>query len=192
MHGNIAPVAERCKECLLRSEWCFCAEVPHLKFQTKLTIIRHWKERCRTSNSARLVKQAIPATELMDYGAPQAPFEPSQLNLDGAALLFPSDTPSTVPPKRLIILDGSWPQARKMMRRIPILATLPRVQVQPKTIPPTRIRQPPFRGGMATIEAVARALDLLEGDGAGAELDALFARLADTHYRLRGKIRPPR
>jgi DTW domain-containing protein YfiP len=43
-------------------------------------------------------------------------------------------------------------------------------------VPPARrLRRAPAPDRLATIEAIARALDLLEGGTAGAELDALFA-----------------
>ena len=136
------------------------------------------------------MEQAIPGTLMLDYGAPDMPFDADALALDGAALLFPDGEAADVRPHTLVIVDGSWPQARKMSRRVPGLAALPRLHLTPKDRPPSRLRRPPVANGMATIEAVARALHTLEGPGPAEALDTLFARFVDTHRRLRGRVRP--
>jgi len=193
MRGTIAPdLADRCPDCLLRERWCYCAAVPRLAVRTRLVIIRHWKERYRTSNTGRLVAQAIPGTVLLDHGAPDEPYDPGLVDLAGAGLLFPEGETYTFRPEVLVVVDGSWPQARKMVRRVPGLAKLPRLRLDPPARPPPRIRRPPMPDGMATIEAVARALDHLEGPGTGAPLDTLFAHFVDTLRRMRGTVRPPR
>jgi DTW domain-containing protein YfiP len=191
MRGSVtADLADRCPRCLLRPDWCYCSRVPTVQVRTRLVIIRHHKERFRTSNTGRLVQQAIPGTVLLDYGAPGEQFDPAWLPLDGAGLLFPEGSPAAAPPKTLIILDGSWPQARRMVRRVPALGALPRLSLAPAHRAPRRARRQPQPEGMATIEAVARALDQLEGPGTGAPLDAIFADMVDTLHRLRGKVRP--
>jgi DTW domain-containing protein YfiP len=193
MRGSVAPnLEDRCAACLLLHRWCYCAHIPRLQPRTRIVIIRHWKERCRTSNTGRLVQQAIPGTRLIDYGAPGAPFDPASLDLSQAALLFPGEHPSPTKPEVLVVVDGSWPQARKMVQRIPGLRTLPRIGLQPLSLPPARIRRPPMQGGMATVEAVARALDHLEGPGAGEPLDDIFSHFVDTLQRMRGATHRPR
>ena len=191
MRGRIdADLTARCPECLLRPEWCYCSEVPTLHIQTKIIVIRHWKERLRTSNTGRLVQRAIPGTVLMDYGAPDAPFDIDPELLSGAALLFPDGDQCDAQPDTLVVVDGSWPQARRMTRRVPGLLSLPRLHLSPPTTARARIRRAPAPTAMATIEAVARALDHLEGPGTGAPLDALFARFVTMHKALRGNVRP--
>jgi DTW domain-containing protein YfiP len=177
----------RCESCLLLQEWCLCDRVPRLEIQTQLIIIRHWKERLRTSNTARMVQAAIPSTVILDYGAPGAELDPTTLPLSEASLLFPGETAQSPAFKTLIIVDGSWPQARRMVQRIPGLASLPKTSVSPLPVPPRRLRRPPQPEGMATIEAVARALDRLEGPGTGAPLDLLFNDMVETMNRLRGR-----
>ena len=177
----------RCERCLLLQEWCLCARVPRVEVQTQLIIIRHWKERLRTSNTARMVQAAIPTTIILDYGAPGAELDPAALPLSEASLLFPGETTQSPALKTLIIVDGSWPQARRMVQRIPGLASLPKTSVSPLPVPPRRLRRPPQPEGMATIEAIARALDRLEGPGTGAPLDLLFDDMVETMNRLRGR-----
>jgi DTW domain-containing protein YfiP len=107
--------------------------------------------------------------------------------------LFPdSDRPTaTELPDPLIVIDASWPQARKMIRRVPGLGELPVVSLPRPTTAPPRLRRPPNPDGMATIEAIARVLDRLEGPGAGAPLDALFTTFVKASRRARGMPFPP-
>lgn len=89
--------------------------------------------------------------------------------LDHAVLLFPLfyDPDPTHPPvqwtgqfrpKNLIVLDGSWKQTSRMLKKIDGLTALPRLLVQPLEPPLPRIRKPYFEGGMCTMEATISAL----------------------------------
>jgi len=194
VRGKVGPdLSERCPVCLLREEWCYCSAIPTLRPKVQLVIIRHWKERCRTSNTAQLLQRAIPGTVLVDYGAPGGPLDQGVLDVPSPVLLFPEGpTDDHLKPETLVVVDGSWPQARKMVQRVPGVSKLPRLCLQPSKRPPTRLRKPPMRSGMATIEAVARALDHLEGAGTGAPLDQLYDHFVDTLRRMRGMRQVPR
>lgn len=194
MRGRTHPdLLNRCPHCLLLSNLCICAEIRPCPSRTRIVIVRHWKERWRPSNTGRLVALAIPNVELFDYGAPGEPWTADAISGPNAALLFPDPGRAKLieTPNPLIILDASWPQARKMTRRVPGLAHLPTMVLPPPTVVPQRLRTPPSCEGMATIEAVARALDHLEGPGAGASLDALFATFVRASRRARGEVHTP-
>ncbi|HEY5921282.1 MAG TPA: DTW domain-containing protein, partial [Kofleriaceae bacterium] len=98
---------------------------------------------------------------------------------DGAWLLFPEGAPiHTVPgpvPKRLIVLDATWSQARRMYRKLDVLRGLPLLRLPDEEMPRARLRESPGPGRVSTIEAIARALRLLEGDEAAIALEDLFA-----------------
>lgn len=87
----------------------------------------------------------------------------------GTALLFPGPgavSPETlvVPPRTLLVIDGTWPQARKMMALNPALAALPRIGFMPRRPGNYRIRREPNRHCVATIEAVVEVLSVFERD----------------------------
>jgi hypothetical protein len=71
---------------------------------------------------------------------------------------LPGDRPIT-----LIVIDGTWPQAKQLLRRNPDLAALPRVAFSPGAPSAYRIRPQPAEHCVSTVEALARALDVIEG-----------------------------
>ena len=163
----------RCKRCWVLEAGCVCGSVPHLETRTRLVVVRHWKEQFKTTNTARLAALALPNLSIVDYGAPGNPFNLESLNLDTPWILFPdaSSAPREDRPRTLIVLDGTWAQARQMAHRAPGLARLPRLALPPPVQAPARLRAPPHPDGMATIEALGHALRLLEGPEVG---DALL------------------
>ncbi len=120
---------------------------------------------------------ALPNSVLVDHGASG---EPTRLPpLEGAWLLFPAGEPTIArpqsPPKQLIVLDATWSQARRMYRKIDALRGLPILRLPDAPVPLARLRSSPGPGRVSTIEAIAGALRLLEGDEVVAPLDRLFA-----------------
>ncbi|TNE43233.1 MAG: DTW domain-containing protein [Deltaproteobacteria bacterium] len=92
-------------------------------------------------------------------------------------------------PKTLVVLDGSWRQARRMSRRITELRHLPRVSLLPASDDTERIRKPPHAWTMATLEAIARAVAMFEGDDKGEQLDQLFLDMVQ-HFRAMRRSLP--
>lgn len=81
----------------------------------------------------------------------------------GTALLFPGEgaiAPDALerPPETLLVIDGTWPQARKMMALNPALRALPRIGFLPRKPGNYRIRREPAAHCVATVEAVVEVL----------------------------------
>jgi len=140
-------------------------------------IVRHHTERWRSSNSGRLAHLALPNSEIIDHGGAGgvAVLPP----LDGAWLMFPEGPPALAapvpPPRQLVVLDATWSQARRMFRKLAGLRGLPILRLPDGPMPAARLRESPAPGRVSTIEAVAGALRLIEGDALAAPLEALFA-----------------
>lgn len=166
---------ERCARCLFQQRLCLCAAIPVLPTQTRVVIVRHYLERWRSSNSGRLAHLALSNSALVDYGGGAPATLPA---LDGAWLLYPEGEPvhrtPAVPPRQLVVLDGTWSQARRMFRKLAALRGLPLLRLPDAPMPAARLRESPAPGRVSTIEAIARALRLLEGEAAAAPLEALF------------------
>ena len=79
------------------------------------------------------------------------------------------------PPKQLLVLDATWSQARRMYRKIDGLRGIPLLRLPDEEMPRARLRQSPGPGRVSTIEAIARALRLLEGEEMATPLEQLFA-----------------
>ncbi|HEU0035348.1 MAG TPA: tRNA-uridine aminocarboxypropyltransferase [Kofleriaceae bacterium] len=189
MHPD--PGHDRCERCLFQRRVCLCAAIPTVPTQTRIVIVRHHLERFRSSNSGRLAHFALPNSALVDHGGSLGPAKLP--DLDGAWLLYPEGEPTTTfatPPRQLVVLDATWSQARRMFRKLGALRGLPILRLPELPMPEARLRESPAPGRVSTIEAIARALRLLEGDAAAAPLEALFA-LAVDRARATGRNLPP-
>ncbi|QDE91714.1 hypothetical protein BHS06_23535 [Myxococcus xanthus] len=184
-------LAGRCPRCFLPVVLCLCAEVPCVSTRTELLIVRHHKETLKSTNTARMAALAIPRCSIVSYGSPGVPFDASVLEGGDTWLLFPDahhePAPGAAFPSRLIILDGSWGQARRMVQRVPALRRLPGLKLPPPAPDSRRLRRPPHPDGMSTLEAIAGALAHLEGEHVAQPLYALHEQMIDRVLASRGR-----
>lgn len=166
----------RCPRCLFVA--CLCAEVPRIATRTRVVIVRHHLERWRASNTGRLAALALTNAQVVEHGGP-SPAADGLVPRDGAWLVYPEGPPAHVapapPPDALVIVDATWHQTRRMRQRLPALRGLPVLHLPPAPMPAARMRESPGPGLVSTIEAIARALRLVEGEAPAAALEALFA-----------------
>ena len=182
--------AGRCRRCFLPESLCLCLRLPRVECRTRLLIVRHVAEAWKASNTARLVGLSVPGTEIIDYGDRERVLESRLPFPPDTWLLFPhgaapaADAP---PPRHLVVVDGTWSQARRMVQRHPALQRLPRLALTPPAQPVERLRTPPHPEGMSTLEAVAYALHQLEGPALSAPLLELHALAVHQGLRARGR-----
>lgn len=186
---------------MLRHEACLCGWLPRVETRLGFHIVRHSSELRRPTNSARIADLALERCTLVDHGLPHVPFDPTPVSGPDVWLLFPEGRPPddrsapppppprlpSRPPRLLVVLDGNWGQARRMSKRLPVVRDLPRLAV-PAPHPGThRLRRPHAPWAMATIEAIARALDVLGEPEAGAALDRVFEEFVRRTRAQRGE-----
>lgn len=160
-----------------------------LELRTRIVVVMHRREVHKTTSTARLVPLALTNSEICLVGLPEdrvslgAPAATPRRTL----LLFPADDSRELEPRdssellTLVAVDGNWRQAHKLARRDPALLALPRVHAPPG--PPSRyaLRKHPDPRFLATFEAIARALGVLEGPAVREQLEALLdAKVART------------
>ena len=154
-----------------------CAEIPTIQTRTRVVIVRHYTEADRSSNTGRLAHLALPNSEIVEHGGDAG--VATLADRDGAWLVFPAgpvaQAPLVPPPRSVVVLDATWAQARKMYRKIPALRGLRMLHLPAAPMPSARLRNSPAEGMVSTIEAIARALRLIEGEAAAAPLEQLFA-----------------
>jgi DTW domain-containing protein YfiP len=162
-----------------------------LETRTEFLVIRHNKEAHKSTNTARLAALALPSCRILTYGAPGQPFDISVLTAPGTWLLFPDaqpPPPGTPPPERLVVLDGNWTQARRMYQRLPELRRLPGLALPPPAPDTRRLRRSPHPYGMSTVEAIAGAIAVLEGEEVARSLHALHEVMIDRVMAARGRL----
>ena len=172
-------VRERCYECFRPRSLCFCEAIPQIDNRTDVLILQHVGERFHPFNTARIVRKALQRCELfVDHnqllGNHPLPIQPS------AGLLYPaadaislSDLCAADRPDQLIMIDGTWDQAKTIVRDVPQLHGLPCYRLTPSTPGQNRIRREPNAHSLSTLEATVEALRALEPETVG--LDQLLA-----------------
>lgn len=90
-------------------------------------------------------------------------------------------------PLRLIVPDGTWRKASKILHCNPFLAALPRVTLPPGLQSRYRLRRAPMAGALSTLEAIVGALNLLEGPGRFDQLLAPFEALIEGQIAAMGE-----
>lgn len=189
----------RCVRCCLHLRLCICGEIRPLTLRTRVVVVCHRKEIHKPSNSGRLVPLALVGGEVRVVGDRDVELETAGL-IDPArrtVLLYPSsdsriltrdDTDTT--PITLVIPDANWRRAHKIAAREPALAGLPRVHLPAGAHSTYRLRRHPDPRYLATFEAVARALGILEGPGVQAHLEHVFRLMVERTLWSRGQLGP--
>lgn len=122
-----------CGACTLNP--CYCAAMPPLQLSHRLWVVMHHKEALRTTATGKLLLLAHPHATLLVSGVAEHDAELAQVALRASAVcLYPSDdalTPTAVLESSgcggatggnaldLIVLDGTWNQARAILRTLP-------------------------------------------------------------------------
>jgi DTW domain-containing protein YfiP len=180
----------RCPRCRFPPELCLCPAIPRLAAPFRLVVVRHASERERMSNTARWAALALEGAELLEHGLPGVALDETLLRVPGAVALFPSPRAEDsalppAPPPVVVVPDGSWTQARRMMQRLPALQRLPRLSL-PGPPAGLRLRRPPWPDGMSTLEAIAGALAAFGAHEQSERLLAVHDAGVERVLRLKG------
>lgn len=186
----------RCRRCRLHEGLCICALLPRLETRTRLVLLIHRIEDRKPTNTGRLAAECLPNSEVLVRGHASQPTKPFACDpASQPVLLFPlegaiplarfvrSDRPVT-----LVVPDGTWRQASKVRNRVAGLADVPCVSLPPGEPSIYRLRSEAHEGGLATIEAIARALGLLEGMEVQRALEAVFLAMVERTLWARGAL----
>ena len=161
-----------CWRCRRPIVTCWCAQLPSLSTtKTRVVFVQHPRERDTAIGTARMAHLALPGSRFIEGLSIDEQLGADDVG-DDVAVLFPGEDARPLsdwldkPPRVLIVVDGTWSQARKLLRLNPRLASLPRLSYDPPAPGNYRIRREPTDKHLSTIEATAAVLGLLEGDPA--------------------------
>lgn len=198
-----------CRACRRPEVVCWCAHLPHLPTRTRVLLLQHTRESRVGIGTARMAHLALPNSQLrvgVDFGAD--PVVAAMLAAHEAALagngapsylLFPGADARDIreldpaEPITLVVVDGTWAQARALVRRNPQVAALPRLAFNPRRPSDYRIRREPADFCVSTIEALVEVLNVLEPERA--PFDALldpFRAMVDRQIHFQTMVRSSR
>ena len=192
--------AHRCPRCEIRKPLCFCDWIPQIALETRVIILMHTLEEPLTTNTAKLISKTLINSEIHIHGKKDERLSPTILRQPGrpSFLLYPSAyaaelTPEFVAalsgPVTLIVPDANWRQTQKFVRREPALAGLPHVKVPPGLPSEYHLKVQRHESGLCTLEAVARAIGILESRDAQAKLEVLLRVMVERTLWSKGKLK---
>ncbi len=148
---------------------CICDLLHPIAIRTKLLVLVHRNEAFKTTNTGRLAALTLGAGFLRwgERGVPRPALPEGRI-----LLLFPSDDARALEPRdgegdaTLVVPDGTWPQARKIARRVAALAAdrVTPVRVSDERVSGYTLRHTQRAGVVSTLESIAHALRILEGE----------------------------
>jgi DTW domain-containing protein YfiP len=155
---------------------CWCQRLPTLDTATRVVFLQHPREARVAVGTARMAHLCLPNSSL--HVGTRWDEDPAVIlelsNLDSQPiLLFPGPNAPDIlkeppaGPVTLVVIDGTWSQAGKLVKRSPVLSALPRYGFVPPAASAYRIRKEPRADCVSTIEALAYVLGVLEKNPTG-------------------------
>ncbi len=163
---------ENCYRCWQEKSLCLCSHVQIESSPLEVILLQHPRERRMTINTGRLVHLGIENARVF-YGVHFDKVEALQNLLSDiedpaeVGILFPSpgaldlaDHPPQL--KKMIVVDGTWNEAKKMLHRSPSLQKIPRYFLKTESTSNYRIRKAPRPEYLSTVEATVALLRTYE------------------------------
>ncbi|MBK7864664.1 MAG: DTW domain-containing protein [Archangiaceae bacterium] len=188
MTPEVIDTREVCYRCRRPRSVCWCGALKPMHSPTRVVFVQHPRESRVPISTCRMAHLSLPNSEL------HVALTGEKLDLPSdAAVLFPSDEAVDVtkldrPPGTLVVVDGTWSNAKKVVNRSPKLKALPRISLNPDRPGNYRIRKEPKAHCLSTIEAVALVLGHLEGQPLKFQpILSAFDRMVETQIDHIGK-----
>lgn len=190
------PSRRRCACCQRPPGHCLCHLVPRIAANTHLLVIQHPDEQKHALNTARLLVAGLVHAELLITEELSSNWQARLVDpLWRTELLFPGPQVATLSaarqdrrPRRLVLLDGTWRKARKLLYLNPVLQQLPQVALPAGLVSRYRLRKAPAEGALSTIEAACHALQLIEPETDFSGLLRPFDALIEGQIQAMGEL----
>ncbi|MDF1699934.1 MAG: DTW domain-containing protein [Planctomycetota bacterium] len=191
-----------CPRCGRPESVCYCAALTTIETRTRIVILQHPRERGMPIGTAHMAQLCLPNASLhvgtawdgsevlaAACGDPERP----------PILLYPGEDATDIlaepppAPVTLVVVDGTWSQAKTLVRDNPGLAALPRYAFTAPAPSNYRIRREPSAAYVSTLEALMHVLGALEGDAT--RFQALMApmnAMVDAQIEAKRSASPPR
>lgn len=171
---QITKLYNSCNKCGLPNINCICNVVPKIKTKAEIWILSTEKEFYRPSNTARILKLVNPeATDIILWERtvnPDALIKNIESEIYDVYLVFPEDNEDILSEKfenrisdktlAFVLLDGTWKEAKKILRKSDYLKGIPRISLEPNFKSEYNLRRGVEEGNLCTIEAAIEVLKL--------------------------------
>ncbi|GAB3482530.1 tRNA-uridine aminocarboxypropyltransferase [Polaromonas eurypsychrophila] len=200
------PRGERCTGCRLLPSHCLCALRPLLPVRAGVCLLMADIEPLKPSNTGWLVADVVADT--FAFGWARTEVDPALLSLLADPqwqpyLVFPGEfvdsarVVTDVQPREgntgrrplFVLLDATWPEARKMFRKSPYLDKLPVLSLQSEQLSSYKLRRSQRDEHFCTSEVAALCL-ALAGEAQAAQVLEAYLDVFTDHY-LKAKQQQP-
>ena len=196
---------DRCEQCLIAKHYCICEGAEYASCSAAVCLLMYHNESFKPSNTGRLIAEIVPDNYAFrwDRTSPD-PALLALLNNDKYQpfVIFPAEDVDTdrvvtqVEPVAgksplFIFLDGTWREAKKMIRKSPYLDNLPVLSITAQKLSDYRLRVAPHAHQLGTAEVAIMVLALANEVDASTKLEQHFIKFRDAYLLgKRNKGRP--
>lgn len=169
---------KHCPDCCRPQTVCWCVHlpVPRIQTRTKIILLQHPLEEKRSIRTARMLELGLAegcCTVYQGHTFPgSCPALSSLLDSPHTLVLYPGPGSQDLDTlqgedqgegRNVIILDGTWDQARKIWNANPALHKVRRVSLSLQSPSEYVVRTQPMVGCLSTLETAAHTVARLEG-----------------------------
>ena len=189
----------RCPRCRLHTDLCACDLLVPIRISTKLRVVAHMGEFRKPTNTGQLAVACVEGATMCLRGREDIPNAPVSWDSTSTPLfLFPA--PDAIPldvwraqhpditDVTLVVPDGTWRQAKRIKRRVPGLGAIQAVRLSPNQGSAYRLRRSHRDDRLATMEAIAMALGILESPAIEERLLYAFRAVVDRALWSNGRL----
>lgn len=196
---------DRCDQCLIAKHYCICEGAEYASCSAAVCLLMYHNESFKPSNTGRLIAEIIPDNHAFrwDRTSPD-PALLALLNNDKYQpfVIFPAEDVETDrvvtqvethagKQPLFIFLDGTWREAKKMIRKSPYLDNLPVLSITAEKLSDYRLRVAPHAHQLGTAEVAIMVLALAGEVDASTKLEQHFIKFRDAYLLgKRNKGRP--
>jgi DTW domain-containing protein YfiP len=184
----------RCLRCRRPPAVCWCDALAPIANPTHVVFLQHPREARVPVSTCRMAHLSLANSQMHVAWSPDdLPGLAERLAGPDTYILFPSADATEVgaltrTPRTLVVVDGTWSNAKKLVRRSPLLRGLPGLVCRPEFVSRYRIRREPALHCLSTIEATAHALEHIErAPGRYAPILRAFERMVDVQLDYVGR-----
>ncbi|WP_213610512.1 DTW domain-containing protein [Pseudoalteromonas sp.] len=195
----------RCEQCLIAKHYCICEGAQYASCDAAVCLLMYHNESFKPSNTGRLIAQIVPDNYAFRWDRTSP--DPALLALLSNEeyqpfVIFPAEDVETdrvvtqVEPVAgktplFIFLDGTWREAKKMIRKSPYLDNLPVLSISAQKLSDYRLRVAPHAHQLGTAEVAIMVLALANEVDASTKLEQHFIKFRDAYLLgKRNKGRP--
>lgn len=196
---------DRCEQCLIAKHYCICEGAEYASCNAAVCLLMYHNESFKPSNTGRLIAEIVPDNYAFrwDRTSPD-PALLALLNNDKYQpfVIFPAEDVETDrvvtqvethagKQPLFIFLDGTWREAKKMIRKSPYLDNLPVLSITSEKLSDYRLRVAPHAHQLGTAEVAIMVLALAGEVDASTKLEQHFIKFRDAYLLgKRNKGRP--